>query len=76
MVEAVFTDEDKKNLRVIADELPRLRVAVEELRETLDVLSDDSLVRSIKASQKDVKENRTLSYKELLQELSIDEKDL
>jgi hypothetical protein len=76
LVEAVFTDEDKKNLKVIAEELPKLRIAVEELRETIEILSDNKLMKSIQASQKDVEDNKVLSYKELLEELSIDEKEL
>lgn len=76
MVEAVFTDEDKKNLKVIAEELPKLRIAVEELKETLEILSDEKLMRSIDKSLKDVKENKVISYKEMLEELSIDEKEL
>jgi hypothetical protein len=76
VVEAVFTDEDKKNLKVIAEELPKLRLVVEELKETLEILSDEKLMKSIQASQKDVEENRVLTHKELLQELSIDEKEL
>ncbi len=76
MVEAVFTDEDKRNLKVIAEELPKLRIVVEELKETLEILSDEKLMKSIQASQKNVEENRVLSYKELLRELSIDEKEL
>jgi len=73
LVETVFTEEDKKNLKVIAEELPKLRVVVEELKETLEILSDEKLMKSIQAGQKDVEENRVLSYKELLAELSIDE---
>ncbi len=76
MVEAVFTDEDKKNLKVIAEELPKLRIVVEELKETLEILSDQKLMKSIDKSLKDVKENKVLSYKEMLEELSIDEKEL
>ncbi len=76
MVEVVFTDEDKKNLKVIADELPKLRSVVEELTETLEVLSDEKLMKSIDRSQKDLKENKVLSYKEMLEELKIDEKEL
>ncbi len=76
MVETTFTDEDKRNLKVIAEELPKLRIVVEELKETLEILSDEKLMKSIQASQKDVNENRVLSYKGLLQELSIDEKEL
>lgn len=76
MVEVVFTDEDKKNLKVIADELPKLRIVVEELTETLEVLSDEKLMKSIDRSQKDLKENKVFSYKEMLEELKIDEKEL
>jgi len=73
LVETVFTEEDKKNLKVIAEELLKLRVVVEELKETLEILNDEKLMKSIQAGQKDVEENRVLSYKELLAELSIDE---
>lgn len=76
MVEAVFTDEDKKNLKVLAEELPKLRIVVEELKETLEILSDEKLVKSIDQSLKDLKEGKVLSYKEVLEELSIDEKEL
>lgn len=76
MVETVFTDEDKKNLKVIAEELPKLRVVVEELAETLEVLSDEKLMKSIDRSLKDVKEGKVLYYKEMLDELSINEKEL
>ena len=72
MVEVVFTDEDKKNLKVIADELPKLRSVVEELTQILEVLSDEKLMKSIDRSQKDLKENKVLSYKEMLEELKID----
>ena len=76
MVEAVFTDEDKKNLKLIAEELPKLREVVEELMETVEILSDEKLMRSIARSLKDVQESRVLSYTEVLKELSIDEKEL
>ena len=76
MVEVTFTDEDKKNLRVIAEELPRLRIAVEELAETLEVLSDEKLMKSIDRSLKDLKEGKVLAYKEMLEELGINEKEM
>lgn len=76
LVEAVFTDDDKRNLQVVAEELPKLRSLVEELMETLEILSDETLMKSIRASEKDVQENRVLSFKELLEDLSINEKDL
>ena len=76
MVETVFTDEDKKNLKVLAEEVPKLRTVVEELMETLEILSDEKLMKSIDRSQKDLKEGKVLTRKELLEELSINEKEI
>jgi hypothetical protein len=76
LVETVFTDEDKKNLKVLAEELPKLRTVAEELTETLEILSDEKLMKSIDRSLKDLKEGKVLTYKEMLEELSIDEKEL
>ena len=76
MVETVFTDEDKRNLKTIAEELPKLRLLVEELMETLEILSDEKLMKSIRASLKDIQEKRLLSFKELLTELSLYEKEI
>jgi len=76
LVETVFTEEDKKNLKVIAEELPKLRVVVEELMETLEVLSDEKLMKSIDRGLKDLKENKVFTYKEMLDELNINEKEL
>jgi hypothetical protein len=76
MVETAFTEEDKKNLKTVAEELPRLRRAVEELTETLEILSDEKLMKSIDRCLKNVKENKVLGYKEMLRELSIEEKEL
>jgi hypothetical protein len=76
MVEATFTEEDKKNLKTLAEEMPKLRLLVEELMETLEVLSDEKLVRSIKASEKDIQENRVVGFKELVAELKLDENEI
>jgi len=76
MVETVFTDEDKRNLKTLAEELPKLRLLVEELMETLEILSDEKLMKSIRASLKDIQEKRLLGFKELLTELSLDEKEI
>jgi hypothetical protein len=76
LVEAVFTDEDKKNLRVIVEEMPKLRLAIEELKETEKILSDEKLMKSIQASQKDIDESRTLTYEEVLEELSINKEEI
>jgi len=45
VVETVFTEEDKRKLKTLAEELPKLRIAVEELAETLEVLSDRKLMK-------------------------------
>jgi hypothetical protein len=56
--------------------LPKLRSVVEELVETLEILSDEKLMKSIKASLKDIQENRVLGLKELLAELNLSEKEI
>jgi hypothetical protein len=76
LVATVFTEEDKRNLKTLAEELPKLRLLVEELMETLEILSDEKLMKSIRASLKDIQEKRLLSFKELLTELSLDEKEI
>ena len=76
LVETVFTDEDKRNLKTLAEELPKLRSVVEELVETLEILSDEKLMKSIKASVKDIQENRVLGLKEVLAELNLSEKEM
>ena len=54
MVETIFTEEDRKHLRTLAEEVPKLRVLIEELLETLDVLGDEQLLKSIRLSKEDV----------------------
>ena len=76
MVEVVFTEEDKNNLRTLAQELPKLRSLVENLIETLEILGDEELVESIKRSEKDVQEGRLIGFKELLKELDINESQI
>ncbi|HLN44609.1 MAG TPA: hypothetical protein VK209_02775, partial [Candidatus Sulfotelmatobacter sp.] len=62
--------------KTLAEEVPKLRMLVEELMETLEVLNDKKIMKSIAASEKDVKENRLLGLQELLSELSLDEKEI
>ncbi len=66
MVE-VFTDEDRRNLKTLAEEVPKLRLLVEELMETLEILGDAELMKSIKQIQK----GRLIGFKELLKELNL-----
>jgi hypothetical protein len=76
LADVVLNDEDKKNLKTLADEVPKLRILVEELVETLDILGDEKLMKSIKAGEKDIQENRLITFKELLAELKIDEEEI
>ena len=73
MVETVFNDDDRRNLKTLADEVPKLRSLMEELLETLEILGDEGLMKSIKKSERDVQKGRLLSFKELLIELGLNE---
>jgi len=76
LVEVAFTDEDRRNLKVLAEELPRLRSILEELIETLEIVSNNELMKSIQVSEKEVREGKLLSLVELLKELGINEKEI
>ena len=76
LVKTVFTDEDKRNLKGIALELLEIRKLVEELAEKLVNLSDKELMKSLNASQNDLKENQVDNYKETLEkQVDIAEKE-
>ena len=76
MLKAVFNEEDKRALRAIAMELHELRKLVEELAETLVNMSDKELLKSLNASQDDLKESKVLNYRESLEkQIDIAEKE-
>ena len=76
MVRIVFTDEDKRNLKVIAAELIELRKLIEELTESLVNVSDKKLMKMLNASENDLKENKVLNYKEKLEkQIDLAEKE-
>jgi hypothetical protein len=76
LVRTVFTDDDKKNLKVIAAELIELRKLIEELTESLVNVSDKKLMKMLNASQDDFKENKVLNFKEKLEkQIDIAEKE-
>ena len=76
MVDAIFTDEDRRALRVVASELLELRKLIEEITEKLVNLSDKELLRILNASQDDLKEKQVDSYQETLEKkLYIAEKE-
>ena len=76
MVEVTFTEEDRENLKALAQEVPKLRSLVEELIETIEILSDKNLMKSIQKSDRDIREGKLLNIKELLNELGINEKEI
>jgi glutathionyl-hydroquinone reductase len=72
----VFTEEDKRNLKVIALELLEIRKLIEELTEKVVNLSDKELLRILNTTQDDLKEKQVDSYKETLErQLYIAEKE-
>jgi hypothetical protein len=72
----VFTEEDKRKLKVIALELLEIRKLIEELTEKVVNLSDKELLRSLSTTQDDLKEKQVDSYKETLErQLYIAEKE-
>jgi hypothetical protein len=76
LVRTVFTDEDKRNLTVIAAELIELRKLIEELTESLVNVSDKKLLKMLNASQDDLEENKVLNYKEKLEkQIDLAEKE-
>jgi len=69
LVKAMFTEEDRKNLRLIAEEVPKLRLLMDELLETLDVMSSKEELEAIKESLEQVKRGETRDWDEYLNEL-------
>jgi hypothetical protein len=77
LVKAVLTDEERRSLRWIAEELKVIRRQIEELSEKLVTLSDKELMKSFNTDQIDLKENEVLRSQEKLQaQLDSVEKDL
>jgi hypothetical protein len=77
LVKTVLTDQDKRELKVLASELLEIRKLLDELAETLVNLNDKELLKFCNASKDDdLKENQVESYKEKLQkQLDIAEKE-
>ena len=68
LVKTVLTDQDKRDLKVLASELLEIRKLLDELAETLVNLNDKELLKFCSASQDDdLKEEQVESYKEKLQ---------
>ena len=65
LAKTVLTENDKRDLMVVASELLEIRKLVEKLAETLVNLSDKELLRSINASQEEIKEKQVDDTKKL-----------
>ncbi len=71
-----MTEQDKRDLKVIALEIFEIRKLVEKLAETLVNLNDKELLKFFNAIQDDVKENHVDRYKESLEkQLNVAEKE-
>jgi hypothetical protein len=76
LAKKVLTENDKRDLMVMALELSEIRKLVEKLAETLVKLSDKDLLRFINASQEGVREKQVDRYKETLEkQIDIAEKE-
>jgi hypothetical protein len=76
LVKTVFTEEDKRNLKVIAMELFEIRKLIIELAETLVKISDKELLKILNSGQDDLKEKLVDNYKEKLEaKIDIAEKE-
>lgn len=68
MAKAVLTEQDKRDLKVIAWELSEIRKLVEELAESMVNLSDKELLKFCDATQEgDLKEKQVDRIKEKLE---------
>ena len=76
MVEVALTEEDRKNLRILTEELPKVRLLLEELLETLEVLGNEELMESIRASERDIQKGRLIGFEELIKELGLNEREI
>jgi hypothetical protein len=54
LVEVIFTEEDRNNLKTLTKEVPKLRSIVESLIETIEILGDEELLKEL-----DINENQT-----------------
>jgi hypothetical protein len=77
LVKAALTDEDKRSLRGLAEELKGTRKLVDELAEKLVNLSDKEFMKRFNADPSDFKESEVLRCREKLQaQLDSAEKEL
>jgi len=69
LARVVFRQEDRERLKIIAEEVPKIRSLMEELLETIDVLGSSEELESIRESLEQVKKGETRSWDEYVDEL-------
>jgi PHD/YefM family antitoxin component YafN of YafNO toxin-antitoxin module len=65
----VFTQEDRKRLKIVAEEVPKIRSLMEELLETIDILGNSEELEAIRESLEQVKRGETRSWDAYVDEL-------
>ena len=69
MARVVFTQEDRKRLRIVAQEVPKIRLLIEELVDTIDILGNSEELGAIRESLKQIKRGETRSWDEYVDDL-------
>lgn len=69
MARVVFTQEDRRRLKIVAEEVPKIRSLMEELLETIDILGNSEELGAIKESLEQVEKGETRSWDEYVDEL-------
>jgi len=69
LTKVVFRQEDRERLKIIAEEVPKIRSLIEELLETIDILGSSEELEAIKESLEQVKRGETRSWDEYVDEL-------
>ena len=69
MARVVFTQEDRRRLKIVAEEVPKIRSLMEELLETVDILGNSKELEAIRESLVQVKRGETGSWDEYVDEL-------
>ena len=69
LARVVFTQEDRRRLKIVAEEVPKIRSLMEELLETVDILGNSKELEAIRESLEQVKRGETGSWNEYVDEL-------
>ena len=62
-------EEDRKNLKILAEEVPKLSKLIEELIETIDIMGNEEEVKAIRESLEQVKKGELKDWDNYINEL-------